>query len=250
MRRVIKYIKAIKKIHEKTSLINPDILQRICIDIFEQILNNNSQFDARKNDFNKCVNYDKIDCNICNKALSHYDRVYYIEIVNELSDFLPKEETYRSRIIELFMNDKKNSDFERTFYEDSLLTIEYFKLLINFDIEPEHQLRYIEGGLSEYLHQVRRDSKVFLEILKTINRMNRASRHNHLKKLLNEIVQFMCENKEYIRESPEIALESINLLLTNNQTKTAFDIFPEFGQIPKREEELLHLQTFLNIFRK
>jgi hypothetical protein len=237
---VLKYIKAVKKIHTHTNLIDIDILKKFSINIFNQITERNTLFSGG------------IDAFFNKRTFSHYGVGFYMQIINELSDFLPKEEIYHSKFIKLLMYDNKNSDFGRISYENPLLSIEYLKFLINFDIniETKNLLRYIERGLLEYLHQGRKDNTVFLEILKTINRANEVLMHNYLGELLDEVIRFMRKNKEYIRETPDIALESINILSNYGQPKIVYDIFPEFKYISKSGKELLYLQTFFNIFKK
>jgi hypothetical protein len=254
----LKYIKAIKKISQNTNLVNIAFLRNISINFFDQIVSCKSTSNKYDNNFDKCEFCDKrFDCDMRKDRHRIYDDfgevpnyIDSISIINEIAEFLPKEQHFRSEIEKRFLIYDRHKDFDRIFHENSLFAIEYFKLLINFDIETEHQLRYLERELSEYLHRGRRDSKVILEILKALNRMNRVLRYNNLETLFDEIVQYMRENKEYIRENPEIALESINFLSNCGQPKIIFDIFPEFGQISKRGEELSHLQTFYNIFKK
>lgn len=250
----LQYIIAIKKIYKNTDLINVDFLKQISIDIFGKIEPDKFFSKNHGSNLEKCIVCNKrFDCEILNEREGGYytpSFTNYISIINEIAEFLPKEE-FSSKIVQIFMFDGKSKDFERFLSNHPLHAIEYLNLMLNFEIEPEYQLRYIENTLSEYLRSGGIDDIVFLELLKVLNRTTRISKYNHFVGIANEIIKFAEKIPEQIRKNPETALEYINLLSNSGKAKIVFNIFPEFKEISKNgNDSMSYLQSFLNVFNK
>lgn len=251
----LKYIGAIKKIYRNTDLITVDFLKQISIDIFKQIESNKAISQDQDIIIDKCSTcHKRFNCEILNDRDSGYytqSFINYISIINEISEFLPKEE-YRSKIIEIFILDGKSKDFERFLSNHPLHVIEYLNLMLNFEIEPELQLSNIIRTLTEYFH--RRggiNDTTFLELLKVLNRTIRNYKYNHFDDITKDIIRVTEKIPEQIRRNPEIALEYINILSYLEKTKNVFAIFPELKEVPKNENDsLFYLQTFFGVFKK
>jgi hypothetical protein len=250
----LRYIKALKKIHKKTDLIDTNTLQEISIGIFNKMTYDYSISEQRRKDFNenkndcfKCMFCPDINCERRNTRYSMEN----IRIINEISESLPKEMVYNSDLMKLLIFDVKERDFERIHYENPLFALEYLKLLLNFNNEPQPNIIILERDLLEYIHhRGLKNNEIFLELLKILNRQN--YRPFRLDDLKDEMIKLMLYNKEIVRKDSEVALECINFLSIYDETKIAFDIFPEFKHLFSKDKEALslYLQTFYNIFKK
>jgi hypothetical protein len=253
----LRYIKAIKAIHGKTNLITKETLQRICTDAFERINNSSNflskrrktDFDEFENDCSKCMTCPDMDCDRRNMSCS----LTNVMLINEISEFLPQKIIDNANISNKYFGfDIRKIDpkhFEHIYYENPQFALEYLKLLTNFDVKiSEKFVHIVERGLIESIHRRLRKNKIFIEILKILNNVN--YKHYHLNDLRNEMLAFIQHNKEIVRTDSEIALECINFLSINGEAGIAFDIFPEFKHLPKGEEDLSTLKSFVNIFKK